>query len=161
MLTSTQEDYIEIVFRRQEETGGEGVRVTDLADALGCRLPTVTRTVQALADAGYFSHKSRGLVRLTRKGHSLARDIAHRHDDVVAFLHLILGLSSDDAEADACQIEHGLSPLASERLHAFLNHVEQLPARVRKTMSDAVRRGIRKETAFPHLLDIKVPGWRS
>lgn len=159
MLTSTQEDYIEIVFRRQEKSA-DGVRVTDLADALRCRLPTVTRTVQALADAGYFDHKSRGLVRLTRKGHAIARDIAHRHDDVVDFLHLILGLTTEDAEADACQIEHGLSPLASERLHAFLNYVEQIPARVRRTMSEAVKKGVRKKSTFPHLEDIKAPGWR-
>lgn len=160
MMTSVREDYIEIVFRAQQGSEAEGMRVTDLAEALGCRLPTVTRTVRSLADEGYLAHESRGLVRLTQKGLDVARDIAHRHDDVVAFLTLVLGLSSEQADADACQIEHGLSPLAAERLHAFLNYVDDLPQRDRQAMKRAVTRGANKETVFPHLIDVKAQGWR-
>lgn len=156
MLTSTHEDYIELVYRGQQ-THPEGVRITDLADELGCRMPTVTRTVQNLVEEGYIAHESRGLVRLTEKGGVMARDIAHRHDDVIAFLELILGLNREQAEIDACLLEHGLSPLAAERLDAFLNYVEKLPAHSRKSMREAVRR---KSGSFKNLVDIKSHGWR-
>lgn len=156
MLTSTREDYIEAVFRSE---AGQ-MRITDLANELGCRLPTVTRTVRALADEGYIAHEARGLVRLTEKGGRVARDIAHRHDDVVAFLEIVLGLSHDEAESDACQIEHGLSPVTAERLHAFLNFVDELPKRDREAMRRAAASGVRKKSAFPHLVDVKAQGWR-
>jgi len=126
-LTSTHEDYIELVYRMQKKTDA-GVRVTDLASELGCQLPTVTRTVKHLNEVGYFDHEKRGLVRLSKTGQILAQEIAHRHDDVVTFLQVVLGLDRDQAERDACQLEHGFSPLAAERLHTFLEHLEALPA---------------------------------
>ena len=132
-LTSTQEDYIEIVFRLIQERK-EGVRVSDLAEQLGCRMPTVTRTVQYLTEHGYFDHPHRKLITLTEKGAKVAEEIAHRHDDVVDFLHLVLGVPSVEAESDACVLEHGFSPLAAERLHRFLLYFEQLPVSERKRL---------------------------
>ncbi len=157
-LTSTHEDYIEIIWRSEQERPG-GVRVTDLARELGCRLPTVTRTVRALAREGLVEHESRGLVSLTTRGSRMAENIAHRHDDLVAFLELVLGLPRDKAETDACRMEHGLSPLAAERLHVFLDHIEDLPARTRKKLLDATQGG-RRKPAFLHLAEVKTPGWR-
>jgi Mn-dependent DtxR family transcriptional regulator len=98
-------------------------------------------------------------VRLTPRGAEMAENIAHRHDDLVAFLELVLGLPRDKAEADACRLEHGLSPLAAERLHAFLDHIESLPARTRNRMLDSIHGG-RRKPAFLHLAEVKTPGWR-
>lgn len=157
-ITSTHEDYIEIIWRLQKDRP-DGIRVTDLARELGCRLPTVTRTIGALAKEKMVDHESRGLVRLTPRGAEMAENIAHRHDDLVDFLELILGLPHEKAEADACRLEHGLSPLAAERLHVFLDHIESLSARTRNRMIDAVRGG-RRKPAFLHLAEVKTPGWR-
>lgn len=160
-LTSTHEDYIEAVFRRCESAPG-GIRISDLAEDLGCRLPTVTRTVKLLSEGGYFSHESRGLIRLTSKGAAIARDIAHRHDDVAQFLEVVLGVPSAQADLDACQIEHGLSPLAAARLHVFLNCFEELPASIRKKMQRATNRAgeTEKEAQFANLVEIRSRGWR-
>lgn len=158
-LTSTQEDYIETVFRLTRQSGA-GVRITDLAVQLGCRLPTVTRTVRLLADLGYFDHESRGLVHLSGRGRTIAEEIVHRHDDVVSFLQLVLGLPSAVAESDACQIEHGLSPLAAERLHVFLNYVESMPLEERKRMQKAVLAAALRTEQFRNLIEVKAQGWR-
>ena len=157
-LTSTHEDYIEAVFRR---AAGEplGVRITDLAGDLGCRLPTVTRTVRRLSDQGYFAHKTRGRVRLTSKGTALAREVAHRHDDTVAFLEEVLGLPREVAEDDACRLEHGLSRMAAERLHGLLEYLAGLSPRERGKMLRAVRvRGA--EPSFRNLVAVRTQGWR-
>lgn len=158
-LTPAQEDYIEAVYRRLRETP-EGVRVTDLAADFGCRLPTVTRTVRALAAQGYLEHESRRLVRLTAAGLVMARDIAHRHDDVVSLLEVVLGLPPDRAEADACQIEHGLSKQAADALHALLNYIEALPAAERTRMQNAVSRAQGSRPVFQHLGPVRSAGWR-
>lgn len=157
-ITSTHEDYIEIIWRSGAERPG-GMRVTDLARELGCRLPTVTRTVRVLAREGLVAHESRGLVNLTARGAKMAENIAHRHDDLVSFLEIVLGLPRDKAETDACRLEHGLSPLAAERLHVFLDHIEDLPARTRNKLLDSIHGG-RRKPAFLHLAEVKTPGWR-
>lgn len=160
-LTSTQEDYIEAVYRRLEaEEASEGVRVTDLADDLGCRMPTVTRTVRLLVEEGYFDQEPRGLIRLTRKGRNLAEEIVHRHDDVVAFLTLVLGLTEEEAQADACRIEHGLSPVTAQRFHAFLDYFEGLSPKERAKLRAEVRRGAKGQNEFSHLVETRSSGWR-
>ncbi|HEX9637098.1 MAG TPA: metal-dependent transcriptional regulator [Acidobacteriota bacterium] len=158
-LTPTHEDYIEAVFRRRGQDAG-GVRVTDLAGDLGCRLPTVTRTVRQLTAKGLFAHRLRGRVQLTPQGERLAGEIAHRHDDVHSFLRDVLGLPGAQVRLDACQIEHGLSPLAAERLHALLEYLAGLPAAERRRLRRHLTRSSRRRPAFGHLVETRAQGWR-
>jgi len=160
-LTAIQEDYLEVVYHLSEESvGGEGARATDIAERLGCRLPTVTRTIQKMVDLGVFEHEARGLVCLTELGRSIAQDIAHRHTDTVAFLVEILGLTKGQAERDACQIEHGLSPLAAQRLHEFLEYFKDLEPAERRVFTAFARSASMTATDFPHLLETRTAGWR-
>ena len=158
MLTAIQEDYLEVIHDLSSEDAG--VRTTDIADRLGCRLPTVSRTVQKMADMGLVEHESRGLISLTHKGWSTAHDIAHRHSDTLAFLKKILGLTEEQAQRDACKIEHGLSPLAAQRLHEFLVHFNGLDDRRRDTITEFARSSSPTARDFPHLPNGKVAGWR-
>lgn len=137
-LTSTQEDYVELVYRMMVDQS-DGVRVSDLAEQLGCRMPTVTRTVQYLTEHGYMEHPHRKLITLTEKGVTVAKEIVHRHDDVVDFMHVVLGVPLDEAERDACVLEHGFSRLGAERLHRFLVYVDQLPLAERRKLQAFVQ----------------------
>lgn len=157
-LTAVQEDYLETIYKLSELN--RGVRVTDIAEQLGCRLPTVTRTVHKLVAMNYIEHESRGLVSLSRKGKSMAENIAHRHADTLTFLTTILKLSNEQAEADACQIEHGLSPLAAQRLHEFLEFIDNLDEKDRKVINKFLRRVSTTTTEFSHLRTSKTSGWR-
>lgn len=168
-LTSTHEDYLEIVYRRAGRDAANGIRVTDLAEDLGCRLPTVTRTVRFLAGLGVLRHEARGLVYLTPRGRTLASEIAHRHDDIVAFLEIVLGMPRSAAFRDACRIEHGISPMAAERLHWFMQYVESLHETEREMFRAAARgergakRGRRRgnpKRSFRHLIPVRAEGWR-
>jgi DtxR family Mn-dependent transcriptional regulator len=157
-ITPIQEDYLEAIYRLSLDSAG--VRTTDLAERLACRLPTVTRTVRRMADAGFVEHESRGLIRLTDSGRKAAENLAHRHADTVAFLAEILGLTAKEAEIDACQIEHGISPLAAQRLHEFLEHVKGLDPVQREIIT---RFGLRRALSTPnfdHLPVSRTAGWR-
>ncbi|HUU44276.1 MAG TPA: metal-dependent transcriptional regulator [Acidobacteriota bacterium] len=156
-LTPTQEDYLETIYRLDQPLGG-GVRAKDIAGRLGCRLPTVTRTVRRLAELGYVDHRSRGLVRLTPKGLRAAENLAHRHRDTISFLTRILGVSEAQARVDACRIEHGLSPLASQRLHEFLNYIDELDASRRTVIDDFARQQSETVSDFAHLPERKATG---
>jgi DtxR family Mn-dependent transcriptional regulator len=157
-LTPIQEDYLETIYRLSADS--VGVRTTDIADRLGCRLPTVTRTVRKMVQAGYLEHESRGLVRLTPFGLRAAENLTHRHADTVRFLTTVLGLSSDDAEVDACQIEHGLSPAASQRLHEFLEYIATLSPSVREAIASFAQKTSLGISEFAHLPAARSAGWR-
>jgi DtxR family Mn-dependent transcriptional regulator len=157
-LTAIQEDYLETIYKLAAD--GSGARTTDIADRLGCKLPTVSRTVHKMAEMGLVEHESRGLVHLTERGRSTAIDLAHRHADTVIFLHRVLGLSKEEAERDACQIEHGLSPLAAQRLHEFLEYLAGLNDEKRHVIAEFARNASRTAVDFPNLVEIKSPGWR-
>ncbi|MBD3297652.1 MAG: helix-turn-helix domain-containing protein [candidate division Zixibacteria bacterium] len=157
-LTAIQEDYLEVIYHLGKDS--DGVRTSEVAARLGCRMPTVSRTVQKMVEMGLVHHKSRGLIRLTDLGMSTAENIAHRHKDIVTFLRQILGMTANQAEADACQIEHGLSPLAAQRLHEFLEYVKDLSEREQSVITKFARIAGSTITDFPHLLETKVAGWR-
>lgn len=160
MLTPTQEDYIEAVYRRRQEGDSKGTTVTELAKELGCRLPTVTRTVRLLVAKHMVVHPARGRITLTERGRAVAEEIAHRHDDTVAFLEIILGLPADLARSEACRLEHSLSKMTAERVHRLMNYVEELPASERMKMRRAVQGRPNAAGAFTHLTEVKVAGWR-
>lgn len=159
MLTATQEDYLEAIHRIERE-GGK-VAVTLLAERLGCKLPTVTRTLQKMVKTGYINHESRGTIQLTVDGRATARHLVHRHDDLVKFLSLVLGLSSEEAEGNACQLEHGMSPLAAQRLHGWLVHLEGLEAAARGKLLQFRGRDAEAVPDFDSLPETRHLGWRS
>ncbi|MCA9519874.1 MAG: metal-dependent transcriptional regulator [Myxococcales bacterium] len=158
MLTPTQEDYIEAIQRISDEY--ETVTVTALAERFGCKLPTVTRTIKRMVEAGYVAHEARGAVTLTREGRRIAHHLVHRHEDMVRFLELVLGLESEQAELDACQLEHGLSALTAQRLHHFLEHLERLPEVQRERLLAFKGRDLDEAPDFETIPDSKQIGWR-
>lgn len=158
IITPIQEDYLEIIYWLSLDSGG--VRTTDIAERLGCKLPTVTRTIRRMAQAGFVEHESRGLIRLTDSGRQAAQDLAHRHADTVTFLVHVLGLTEKEAEIDACQVEHGLSPLAAQRLHEFLEYVKGLPPERREMITRFARAGSSLTPDFSHLPAARTAGWR-
>jgi len=160
LLTAVQQDYLETILRLERRAESIQVRVTDIAGALGTKLPTVTRSIQRLTALRLVSHPSRGDVTLTEAGRKVATEIAHRHDDLVAFFTKTLKVPPNIAEMDTCQIEHGLSSITAQRLHEFMEVYAVLSAkqksaltRFRATVSPMTER-------FSHLAGAKSAGWR-
>lgn len=130
LLTKTREDYLETVLRLSQEMAE--VRITDLAGALGCRLPTVTRTVQIMAADGWLLHETRKTVKLSRQGRQAAFELAGRQQLALRFLTLVMGLPLETAQLEAQRLKHGLSPGVSARLRAWLGHLEDLEPSARQ-----------------------------
>jgi len=161
VLTPTQQDYLEIIHRLESDPTITQVRITDIAEQLGTRLPTVTRTVQKLTELGYLVHAARREVRLSGRGRRMAEEILHRHEDLVHFFTKVLGLEPALADRDACQIEHGLSGTTAQRLHEFLEYLGSLSEEelgVLERFRDAASSG---QKDFKHLPSKKTEGWRS
>ncbi|HSH00143.1 MAG TPA: metal-dependent transcriptional regulator [candidate division Zixibacteria bacterium] len=159
-MTTTHEDYLETTLHLQRRLGPDRVRITDIANALGTRLPTVSRTVRRLTELGLISHQVRGVVRLTERGRTVAQEIDHRHNDLVAFFRRVLGLSAEVAESDTCQIEHGLSAISAQRLHEFMEFFQRLGAGERELFARFQRQAGDAADAFNNLPDTRTAGWR-
>ena len=161
MLTAVQQDYIEVIHRLEVEAGRGQVRVSDIAAQLGTRLPTVTRTLRKLTDLGYTCHETRAGVGLTDRGRTVASEILHRHVDLVRFLTDVLGLSPEEAEIDAGQMEHGLSGRAAQRLHELLEFIDSLTDDQRAPLDQFLSVVSTGRKDFRNLPPNRTEGWRT
>jgi Mn-dependent DtxR family transcriptional regulator len=115
-MTQSQEDYLEMVSFLSEKNSE--VRVTDLAAELGFSKPSVTIALKVLEEKNLVSHERYGSVRLTQEGVELARAIREKHKVLKRFLAEILDVSAENAEKDACKMEHALSEESWVKLRA-------------------------------------------
>ncbi|MCD6382970.1 MAG: metal-dependent transcriptional regulator [Candidatus Latescibacterota bacterium] len=115
------EEYIEIIYDLSR--GGERVHVKEVAERLNVSLPSVTEMFQRLAEAGFLNYHRYYGVTLTDKGRKLAEDLEKRHQTLKEFLHL-LGLEEEEADREACKIEHVVDPETVKLLTKFVEFIE-------------------------------------
>ena len=123
--SASMEDYLEAIAKLAERR--KAVRVKQLSDRLGVKMPSVTSALKKLAEQQLVEHERYGHVKLTAEGRKLARDVIGRHEALTRFFARALGINSETAEEDACKIEHVISPLSMDRLAKFVEFIEACP----------------------------------
>jgi len=118
-MTQSLEDYLEMVSFLCDEAGAGAARVTDIASRLGFSKPSVITAMKTLESQGLLEHERYSTVTLTPRGRVRAAEIRDRHRFLTAFLHEKVGVSRDQAEADACKIEHVISAETLAKLKSF------------------------------------------
>lgn len=119
-LTSSLEDYLETIYVLQE--GGNDVRITDIAREMGLSKPSVNRAVNTLKTELLVEQKRYGKISLTPSGKEAGNEIYIRHNILKRFFSEILGVSSENAEADACKSEHVLSKETIKKIMLYTNN---------------------------------------
>lgn len=117
-VSAAMEDYLEAI-RNLSRDGGP-VRVTDIADRLGIAKASVTQALGGLRQEGLVEQERYGQVFLTGAGLGYADRIRRRHQTLHTFLVEVLGVPSDQAEREACGLEHSIGPDTLARLVSFL-----------------------------------------
>lgn len=117
-LSASLEDYLEAIF----EIGREktAVRVRDVARKLRVTMPSVTGALKHLEARGLIRHERYEYIELTESGSIQAARIASRHRIILTFLAEVIGVERATAEAEACGIEHILSPATMEKLTGYI-----------------------------------------
>lgn len=100
------EDYLEAILRLQLENGF--VRSVDIANKLAVSRPSVSRAMNILEKGGFIEFSMGNMIKLTDSGQKVAEDIFSRHKLLTAFLQKITGVSEDQAEENACRVEHDI-----------------------------------------------------
>jgi DtxR family Mn-dependent transcriptional regulator len=124
-LSSTMEDYLEAI--HDLERRDTRARVKDIAGALQVKMPSVSSALKKLKASNLIRHEKYGDVQLTADGRRVAEQIHRRHVTLTTFLTEILQLSPEEAEEEACQLEHGLSRKTLHRLICLLDFIERCP----------------------------------
>ena len=124
-LTSTMEDYLELIFNLGKKS--KVVRVRDIARGMDVKTPSVTSMLSTLSQKGMIDHEKYEYVELTEKGSEVAQEIARRHAIMLDFLTNILGIEPKVANEDACKMEHAVSSATLEKLLQFIQFMQVCP----------------------------------
>lgn len=117
------EDYLEtilILSRHLPE-----VRSIDIANEMHYSKPSVSVAMKNLRNRDYITVSEDGHIRLTREGLDIAKTVYERHALLSSWL-VSLGVNEETAAADACKMEHDISPESFEALKKYI--LSQFPS---------------------------------
>ena len=117
-IQQSAEDYLEAMLILQEKHGY--IRSIDIAKHLGVTKPSVSYAVKRLRESGYINMEANGPITLAPAGYKIAKRIYERHKALTAFLEK-LGVGEEQAEEDACKIEHVISHETYVAICDFVN----------------------------------------
>ncbi len=124
-LSASLEDYLQVIFHLEESN--RVARAKDIADQMSVQRASVTGALKALAGRGLINYSPYRLITLTAEGRRIGQDIVRRRDTLREFFTYTLQLDPQQAEANACRIEHAIDAMAVDRLVHFLEFLRLCP----------------------------------
>lgn len=118
VLSKSSEDYLEAIYELAGEDN-HAVRSVDIADKLGVSRPSVNNALNILKKEQMVVQEPYGAISLTCQGQLYGKSIYARHTTLYSFLHSVLGVESERAEEEACEIEHTISEDTIRRWREF------------------------------------------
>jgi DtxR family Mn-dependent transcriptional regulator len=121
-LTKALEMYVKVAYELEEELGT--ATVSDMAERLGVKAPSVTAALQKLDSIGMVKYRKYQNVKLTRVGKTVAKKLHNRNKTLMDFL-LMIGVDMETASTDACEIEHVVNPKTIEKLSEYMKKLSK------------------------------------
>lgn len=114
--SQSNEDYLETILLLSGKQAA--VHRIDVARAVGVSQPAVQKAIKILIAQGYV--ETDGMhIHLTESGREYACAVYERHCTIRTFLRLH-GVSEQSADADACEMEHVISPETYEMMQKYI-----------------------------------------
>ncbi len=123
-INESIENYLERILILQQKKGC--ARSIDIAGELGVTKPSVSHAMKLLRQNGYITMDDSNCITLTPSGYEIAQRMYERHVMLAEFL-MRLGVSHEVAYADACKIEHDISPESFAAICAHANGIQKEP----------------------------------
>jgi DtxR family Mn-dependent transcriptional regulator len=124
-LTPSLENYLETIWVLSLKQ--RVVRTKDIAKSVSVNVASVVGAIRTLSGKGLVVHEKYGYTELTQRGVAIAKEIYEKHRILSRFFYEILGVRSETAAKDACQIEHYISKETMDRLIKFIKFTEDCP----------------------------------
>ncbi|MCY3410261.1 MAG: metal-dependent transcriptional regulator [Candidatus Heimdallarchaeota archaeon] len=119
--SETEENYLKQIYLLTKLKGK--ARVSDIAKDLDKQLSTVTGAVQRLAEKGWINYQPYKHITLTEEGMNVAKGIL-KHFEVLYDLLITIGVEEDQANIDACSMEH-ISDETILKISSFLATIKE------------------------------------
>lgn len=107
------EDYLETILILSRRLSA--VRSIDIANELNFSKPSVSVAVKNLKNRNYITVSDNGYISLTESGKEIAEKVYECHNLLTDWL-VYLGVDPEIAAADACKMEHDISPASYEAM---------------------------------------------
>ena len=117
-LYRSGEDCLKTILILQEQNGS--VRSVDVAEYLHFSKPSVSKAMKLLQEGGYLHMDRYKFLHLTPLGKTVAKSVFERHSVLVEAL-LAIGVATETAEKDACELEHAISEETFMKMKTFLS----------------------------------------
>lgn len=114
-LHTSGENYRKAILILQREKGY--VRSMDVGERMGVSKPSVSHAVKLLREGGFLIMNDDYTLHLTDLGQEVAEKLCERHRYFTKRLTDV-GVDTDTAEAEACQMEHTISDDSFRKLRA-------------------------------------------
>ncbi len=119
-LTHSSVHHLIAIHKLHKEYGY--ARAIDIAKFLNITRGSVAITLNKLKKRGYIREDDNKFLSLTDDSQQLVNGILSKRRIVVRFFMEVLQLSEEDAEIDACKIEHLLSHKTGEKMMSFMGY---------------------------------------
>ncbi len=123
-LTRTLQEYIKTIHILEKEKGSAAV--SDIANSLDVKAPSVTSALKRLHDLRMVKYKPYRSVTLTDKGQKVGEYLERVHNTLKDFF-MFIGIEEEIASIDACEIEHITHPETIDRVTKFVEFIQTAP----------------------------------
>jgi DtxR family Mn-dependent transcriptional regulator len=124
-LSETMQMYLKTISEIESHKGA--ARVTDIARSLDVRNASVTSALKSLAARKLINYAPYDVITLTPLGKETTAELERRYTVLRDFFVSVLGIAADDADTEACHLEHHLSDSLRERLIGFIEYYQHCP----------------------------------
>jgi len=124
-LSESQEDYLETILALEKEN--KVARVKDIAERLGVLRGSVSGALKTLGEKGLINYEPYSYITLTPQGKKVADEITRRHSVIRDFLEGVLLLGPEQAESNACRMEHAVDKAVVDRMVKFIEYIHECP----------------------------------
>jgi DtxR family Mn-dependent transcriptional regulator len=121
-ISASLEDYLETIYEIIEEK--QGVKAVEISRRLGVGRSSVTEALKNLADKKLVNYGRYDVISLTPAGEKAAKKVQFRHQALYDFLVKVLDVEFEEAQENACRIEHVISEDVLKRLISFVEFYE-------------------------------------
>lgn len=121
-ISESMQMYVKAIHEVQTRKGA--ARVKDIAEVAGVKKASASAALRTLSTKGLVNYAPYDIVTLTDDGVTLAEELDRRYETLRRFFVEVLGLPAAIAEADACSLEHQVSPELLRRLTGFIRQYE-------------------------------------
>ena len=124
-LSASLENYLEVIYLLIKEN--RVARSKDIAKKLQINSSSVTGGLQSLRSRGLIHYEPYEFITMTDEGREIAANVVHRHNTLKEFFMEVLSINEEEADENACRMEHGISKNIVNRLMDFAHYFKTCP----------------------------------